>query len=79
MNAPVNPPLVEGRIVRLAMGIILAMMLVLVFLALSGATVTAPPEWLTKWTQWILSAVGAVIAPNVLAAAATGLRNLGRR
>ena len=79
MNAPNSAPVVNDRVVRIAMGLILVVMLLLAGLAIADVPLTVPPEWLTKWTEWILSAVGAIIAPNVLAAAATALRNFGNR
>ena len=44
--------------------VVLAVLAALV--AIYGANVPSPPDWLTKWTAWLVTVVGLVLGPSVL-------------
>jgi hypothetical protein len=55
---------------------ILAILMVGAFFKGCAAGSGAPPEWLVGWTDWVLSALGVVLAPLALVTTAQVLRRL---
>jgi hypothetical protein len=68
-------PIAAGRAspVQIAMLLILVLVLLGGIAAVLGAGLPPPPDWLTGWTTWLLTAISAVFAPVVLKSAADAL------
>ena len=55
---------------------ILAVLMIGAFVRAIAAGSGAPSEWLVGWTDWVLSALGVVLAPLALVTTAQVLRKL---
>jgi len=53
---------------------ILAVLVVGAFVRAIAAGSGAPPDWLVGWTDWVVSALGVVLAPLALVTTAQVLR-----
>jgi hypothetical protein len=69
-----------GKTVGIATSLgMLGAMLVFLAAARAGAAWAPPPEWLTGWTTWILTALSAVLAPLALKDLSAGIHAYMKR